>query len=57
MSAEQMVVVSGAGSGIGRAVAERLVADGHQVLAVGRRAEPVQRLADELGKAVRTAAG
>ncbi|HEY2127355.1 MAG TPA: hypothetical protein VGH77_09225 [Streptosporangiaceae bacterium] len=32
MSDARMVVVSGAGSGIGRAVAERLVADGHQVL-------------------------
>ena len=28
MSAERTIVVSGAGSGIGRAVTERLVADG-----------------------------
>ena len=49
-------MVSGAGSGIGRAVTERLVADGGQVTAVGRRPEPLQELADELGKAVRPVA-
>lgn len=56
MSAERMIVVSGAGSGIGRAVIQRLVADGGQVMAVGRRPEPLQRLAEELGKAVRPVA-
>lgn len=56
MSAERTIVVSGAGSGIGRAVTERLVADGGQVTAVGRRPEPLQELADELGKAVRPVA-
>lgn len=43
-----MVVVSGAGTGIGRAVARRLAADGFHVLAVGRRTEPLDRLAKEL---------
>ncbi len=56
MSAEPTIVVSGAGSGIGRAVTERLVADGGLVTAVGRRPEPLQQLADELGKAVRPVA-
>lgn len=56
MSTERTIVVSGAGSGIGRAVTERLVADGGQVTAVGRRPEPLQELADELGKAVRPVA-
>lgn len=56
MSPERMIVVSGAGSGIGRAVTQRLVADGGQVTAVGRRPEPLQQLADELGKAVRPVA-
>jgi 3-oxoacyl-[acyl-carrier protein] reductase len=56
MSAERTIVVSGAGSGIGRAVTGRLVADGGQVTAVGRRPEPLQELADELGKAVRPVA-
>jgi 3-oxoacyl-[acyl-carrier protein] reductase len=56
MSAERTIVVSGAGSGIGRAVTGRLVADGGQVTAVGRRPEPLQELADELGKAARPVA-
>jgi NAD(P)-dependent dehydrogenase (short-subunit alcohol dehydrogenase family) len=56
MSPEQTIVVSGAGSGIGRAVTQRLVADGGQVTAVGRRPEPLQQLADDLGKAVRPVA-
>jgi 3-oxoacyl-[acyl-carrier protein] reductase len=43
-----MVVVSGAGTGIGRAVARRLAADGFHVPAVGRRTEPLDRLAKEL---------
>jgi NAD(P)-dependent dehydrogenase (short-subunit alcohol dehydrogenase family) len=38
------VVVTGAGSGIGRAVAQRLVADGRDVVAVGRRSAPLEAL-------------
>lgn len=38
------VVVSGGGTGIGRAVVERLVADGREVTAVGRRPEPLEAL-------------
>jgi 3-oxoacyl-[acyl-carrier protein] reductase len=49
MDSENLVVVSGAGTGIGRAVAARLVADGFGVLAVGRRRAPLDRLASELG--------
>ena len=48
MNTPDMIVVSGAGSGIGRAVARRLVADGLHVLAVGRRPDPLERLAKEL---------
>jgi len=48
MDATGLVVVSGAGTGIGRAVSRRLVADGFHVLAVGRRPEPLERLAKEL---------
>lgn len=38
-----LVVVSGGGSGIGRAAALRLAADGHTVLIVGRRVEALER--------------
>lgn len=54
MSAESTVVVSGAGTGIGRAVANRLAADGFHVTAVGRRKEPLELLAGELGQRVYT---
>jgi NADP-dependent 3-hydroxy acid dehydrogenase YdfG len=48
MNSPDMIVVSGAGTGIGCAVSRRLVADGFHVLAVGRRPEPLERLAKEL---------
>jgi 3-oxoacyl-[acyl-carrier protein] reductase len=50
----ESIVVSGAGSGIGRAVVRRLVADGRSVTAVGRRPAPLTALRDELGDAVHT---
>ena len=39
---ESTFVVSGAGTGIGRAVATRLARDGRHVTAVGRRREPLE---------------
>jgi 3-oxoacyl-[acyl-carrier protein] reductase len=48
MNSPDMIVISGAGTGIGRAAARRLVADGFHVLAVGRRPDPLERLAKEL---------
>lgn len=42
-------VVTGASSGIGRATAERLVAEGWRVLAVARRQERLDQLAEETG--------
>ncbi len=45
------VVVTGASSGIGRAVAERLVARGAAVALWARRGEQLAALADELGEA------
>jgi 3-oxoacyl-[acyl-carrier protein] reductase len=53
MSAAKTVAVSGAGTGIGRAVATTLVADGFHVTAVGRRQEPLDQLAAQAGERVR----
>jgi 3-oxoacyl-[acyl-carrier protein] reductase len=39
------VVVTGGGTGIGRAIAERFAAEGDQVFVLGRRREPLERLA------------
>ncbi len=47
------VVVTGGGTGIGRAVAARFAADGDAVLITGRRPEPLRRAAAEIGPAVR----
>lgn len=42
-------VVTGAGTGIGRAVAVALHADGHHVVVTGRRPDPLEKLVAELG--------
>jgi len=49
-------IVTGAGSGIGRAVALALLADGYQVALAGRRAEPLQAVLAESGAAERALA-
>ena len=45
----RVAVVTGASSGIGEATAKTLAAQGFHVIAVARRADRIQRLADELG--------
>src|ERR1700754_1395512 len=50
MSAHQRIaVVTGAGSGIGKAAALALLEDGYQVVLVGRRIEPLQEVAAAAG--------
>jgi NAD(P)-dependent dehydrogenase (short-subunit alcohol dehydrogenase family) len=46
--ADKVAVVTGGGTGIGRAVAARLVESGAQVMVAGRRAAPLDTIADEL---------
>ncbi|WOP16450.1 SDR family oxidoreductase [Ottowia sp. SB7-C50] len=49
-------IVTGAGTGIGRAAALALLADGWQVALAGRRAEPLQQVAAESGAGARALA-
>jgi 3-oxoacyl-[acyl-carrier protein] reductase len=50
------VVVTGGGTGIGRAIAAGFARDGDQVVITGRRREPLVRTAADLGEAVRAVA-
>jgi NAD(P)-dependent dehydrogenase (short-subunit alcohol dehydrogenase family) len=50
------IVISGAGSGIGRAAAVRLHGDGMHVTAVGRREEPLRQLATDLAGGIEVVA-
>ncbi|WP_043668231.1 SDR family NAD(P)-dependent oxidoreductase [Streptomyces xylophagus] len=49
MADERVVIVTGGGTGIGRATARLLRAAGHQVVIGGRRPEPLREVAEETG--------
>ena len=49
----KVAVVTGAGSGIGKAVTLALLRDGHRVVLAGRRREPLERTATEGGTSAR----
>lgn len=53
----RIALVTGGGSGIGRAVALGLLEDGFRVVLAGRRAEPLQTLATEAASRGQTALG
>ncbi len=48
-SASKVAIVTGAGSGVGKAAAIALLADGYSVVLAGRRVEPLQAVIDESG--------
>lgn len=48
MSDSKIIIVTGASSGIGEAVAERLTAEGHHVVAGARRTERLEALAERV---------
>ena len=52
-AAPRTAIVTGAGSGIGRAAALALLADGWSVTLAGRRLEPLEQVAEESGAAAR----
>ena len=49
MPVSKTIVITGAGLGLGRAIARRLASEGHTLILLGRTLSKVQAVADELG--------
>ena len=50
-----IILVTGATAGFGECITRRFVANGHKVIATGRRQERLQELKDKLGDSILTA--
>ena len=48
-----IILVTGATAGFGECITRRFVANGHKVIATGRRQERLQELKEELGDNIR----
>ena len=55
-SSNKVAIVTGAGTGIGKSAALALLKAGYQVVLAGRRAEPLQQVAQESGAGNRVVA-
>ena len=49
MSEPKTIVITGAGTGIGEACARRLAGEGHNLVLIGRRRQPLERVAGQTG--------
>src|SRR5690606_5418853 len=54
-NSEMIILVTGATAGFGECITRRFVANGHKVIATGRRQERLQELKEELGDNILTA--
>jgi meso-butanediol dehydrogenase/(S,S)-butanediol dehydrogenase/diacetyl reductase len=50
LTVAKVIVITGAGAGLGRALARRFAADGETVVLLGRNAEKVQKVAAQIGE-------